>query len=458
MRTLVIGLDGASPRLIDKWIEELPTFKMFKEEGVWGLSIPPLPAQTPVAWTTFMTGKNPGKHGIFSFVMRRQGTYERRIINPNMIDSKTLWRVLSENGKKVGVVNVPMTAVEELKGFMIPGFLSRNEGVPHPLYVKNKLKRKFGEKAVEIVGDVETSFLEMVKKDPNSFFKRINEITDDLSEISLYLFKEEAWDFFMVVFLGTDRIQHFFWKYVDERHPEYEENEYGVKVKQHYKKMDQIIARFLSEKPKDTVTILLSDHGFCPVQKEVLVNDLFREHGIINVKDEKIDLEKSLAVSHGYGDVWLNVKDREPQGVIERGNEYEDVRSEITHILENLKFGAKKPVKKVERREDVYWGPHVREAPDLTIVFHEGWQAARGSEIVKRPGEKGYVVDSQRWNGGHDGTHDPVDVPGLLAMIGPGVERKQSFEAFLYQLMPTILSLHGIPIPQGVDGDPIKYL
>ena len=71
-KVLVLGLDGGSPLLVDRWIEELPSFRKFRDEGVFGLSIPPIPAQTPVAWTTFMTGKNPGKHGIFSFVQREQ--------------------------------------------------------------------------------------------------------------------------------------------------------------------------------------------------------------------------------------------------------------------------------------------------------------------------------------------------------------------------------------------------
>lgn len=101
MKVLVIGIDGASPLLIERWIEELSTFRKIKTQGQLGLSVPPTPAQTPVAWTTFMTGKNPGKHSIFSFIMRKRGTYERQIAQPTMIKSKTLWRLLSERGKKL---------------------------------------------------------------------------------------------------------------------------------------------------------------------------------------------------------------------------------------------------------------------------------------------------------------------------------------------------------------------
>ena len=75
MKVLVLGLDGASPTLIDEWIDDLPAFRTCKEQGILGRTIPPIPAQTPVAWTSFMTGKNPGNHGIFSFAMRRRATY-----------------------------------------------------------------------------------------------------------------------------------------------------------------------------------------------------------------------------------------------------------------------------------------------------------------------------------------------------------------------------------------------
>ena len=132
MRILVLGFDGASPKLINNWIHDLPFFRKIKKEGIFGLTIPPIPAQTPVAWSTFMTGMNPGNHGIFSFALRKKGTYERKIIEPEMLKSKTIWRILSESGKRVGIINVPMSDIEKINGFIIPGFLSKKEGVPYP--------------------------------------------------------------------------------------------------------------------------------------------------------------------------------------------------------------------------------------------------------------------------------------------------------------------------------------
>lgn len=453
-KILVLGFDGASPKLIDKWIDSLPTFKIFKEKGIFGRTIPPIPAQTPVAWTTFMTGKNPGKHGVFSFVFRQVGTYERSIIDPKMQSSKTLWRILSDGGKKVGVINVPMSDVEKINGFIIPGFLSRSEGVPHPDSVKAKIKRKFG--IDKLLGDLEVDTLEKAQSDPELFFERVNQITDEMVKICLYLIQEEKWDFFMAVFMGTDRIQHFFWKHVDSAHPKFEQNALSALVKEFYVKMDKIVSRFLECIDKDTVIIVLSDHGFCPIYKEVIVNNYLEERGFLVTKAGKIDLEKSKAVSYGYGDIWLNVKGREPRGIIDLSKDYEDVRVEISKELKRIEIDGEKPIRDVKRREQLYWGPYLNQAPDLTMIFNAGWQAARHPEITKRNPLKRYVNDNPRWSGGHDGTHDPRDVPGMMTIKGPQIEKAQGITVHLWDVAPTMLHLYGISIPGDMDGKAIS--
>lgn len=455
MRVLVIGLDGASPLLVERWIDDLPTFRRFREEGCWGTSVPPIPAQTPVAWTTFMTGQNPGKHGIFSFMLRRPGSYERRIVGPGMIASRTLWRILGDRGKRVGVLNVPMAAgPEEVSGFMIPGFLARQEGVPHPAEVRSRLERRFG--IGRVAGDVETEVLARVREDPDSFFRRVDETTDELAGVAAYLLREERWDLFMVVFMGADRIQHFFWRYVDEAHPDYEEAEYGARVKGFYEKMDGVVADLLGAAPRDTLTVLLSDHGFCPVRRAVLLNNYLWEAGMLTVRDGKVDSEASRAVSYGYGDTWLNVRGREPRGVLRPGGEYEEAREEITRIFENLKIDGERPVKEVRRREEVYWGPRVQEAPDLMAVFNPGWQAARTPEIEPtRRDDRRYVIEAPAWSGGHDGTHSPEDIPGILGLHGPGLPRKGGLRAHLWDLAPTVLRAMGLPVPGDMDGKPL---
>lgn len=452
MKVVVVGFDGASPILIQKWFAQMPTFRRIKKEGYFGLSVPPIPAQTPVAWTTFMTGKNPGKHGIFSFAMRKPGTYEREIIQPQTNKAKTLWNILSKEGKKVGVINVPMSDVDGIRGFIIPGFVSRNEGIPYPDKVKEKIKRQLG--INRLVGDVEIEILNKVKREPDLFFKRVNQITDQTARVAHHLFQEEDWDFFMTVFMGTDRIQHFFWRYVDDAHPKFEKTRFTEFVKDYYIKMDKIIGDFIQSADKDTTVIVLSDHGFCPVHSEVIVNNYLQELGFLKVKNGKIDLHNSKAISYGYGDIWLNVKGREPQGIVNPGEEYEATRNQIIHQLKKVSIDGEKPWKDIKKREEIYHGNYVKNAPDLLIVFNEGWQAARRPEITERNKQKRYVNDNPRWSGGHDGTHDPADVPGIIGVYGSGIQGGKKLQVHLWDVAPTILNLMGISVLADMDGKP----
>jgi len=454
LKILVLGFDGASPKLINEWIDELPVLRAFKKQGVFGQTIPPIPAQTPVAWATFMTGKNPGNHGIFSFAMRKKGTYERKIIGPEMLKSKTLWKILSEAGKKVATINIPMSDREEVRGLVIPGFLSGSEGIPHPNNVKEKIKRKF--KIDKLQGDLETETLDRVEADPDFFFEKVNEITDEMAEISLYLLQEEKWDFFMPVFMGLDRIQHFFWKHIDPTHPRHEENKYSKFVRNFYTRVDKIMGDFLKSVDGDTSVIVVSDHGFCLVHTEVIVNNYLEEQGFLIMKSEKIDMEKSKAVSYGYGDIWLNVKGREPKGIINPGEEYETMRNEIIEYLKTVTIDGKKPIKDIRKREELWWGPYLNEAPDLTTIFNVGYQAARQPEITNKNKLKRYINENPRWSGGHDGTHNPTDVQGILGILGPGLPKGKEVKVHLWDITPTILDLMNIPVPADMDGKPLK--
>lgn len=453
-KTIVIGFDGASPKITEKWIQDLPNIRRFKEEGVLGETVPPIPAQTPVAWTTFMTGKNPGKHGIFSFAFRKIGTYDRIIIGTEMLEAKTLWRILGEAGKSVGVINMPMCDVDGSKGLMIPGFVSGSEGEVFPTSVKEKIQSKFG--IEKLTGDLDIYTLDRVQSDPDLFFETVNSITDTMAEVGLYLIQEEEWDVFCIVFMGMDRIHHFFWKNLDPDHPKYEETTFSDQVRNFYVKADRIIGNFIEQANDETLVVLVSDHGFCPVHGEVIVNNYLEEAGHLRTKTGKIDLESSMAVSYGYGDIWLNVKGREPKGLVDPKMDYERVRAEIAVDLKKIEVDGVKPIKEVRKREELYWGTYLNRAPDLTAVFNTGWQAARQPEIAARNKEGRYVNENPKWSGGHDGTHDPADVPGILGLLGSRTTSSEQLRVPLWDVAPTILAWMHVPVPPDMDGKPVK--
>lgn len=117
--------------------------------------------------------------------------------------------------------------------------------------------------------------------------------------------------------------------------------------------MDEIIHEFLDTAPGNTTTIILSDHGFCPIQKEVLLNNYLQESDMLKIKDNKIDLKQSKAVSYGYGDIWLNLKGREPNGQIPLGKDYEKTREKIIHSLQKIKVDQRYPIKMVKKRDQI---------------------------------------------------------------------------------------------------------
>lgn len=454
MKMLVLGFDGASPKLMEEWINELPTFRAISEQGVFGETVPPTPAQTPVAWTTFMTGRNPGNHGIFSFVMRGRGTYEREIARPQALACRSLWQIMAAVNRRVGIMNIPMTDAEGVNGFVVPGFLSRTEGVPHPKDLKEKIRRRFNVERIR--GDLESETLDNVRTDPDTFFEKVNEVTDEMAEIALYVLQEEKWDFFMPVFMALDRVQHFFWRYVDQSHPTYEENEYSDLVKDCYSKLDGITGRFMRSTDEETIVMIVSDHGFCPIHTEVIMNNYLEEKGLLVSRSGSVDVARSQAVCYGYGDIWLNVRGREPEGVISSGEEYEKIRNQIVECLEEVTVDGKKPIKHVRKREEVWWGRYLDQAADLTAIFNVGYQAARKPEIAVKNELKRYVNDNPRWSGGHDGTHDPDDVPGVIGIVGPAIPAGKDIRVHLWDVAPTILSLMNIPIPADMDGKPLR--
>ena len=232
-------------------------------------------------------------------------------------------------------------------------------------------------------------------------------------------------------------------------------NEFSEKFIAYYKTIDDVLFRFLKSVPEETTTILVSDHGFCPISKEVFLNNYLQDIGYLETVNGEVNLEKSMAVAYGYGDVWLNVKGREPHGIIEAG-EYEKVREKLIESLLKVRINGERPIQKVVKREEVYWGPYLREAPDIIAVFNTGWQAARRPPILKQRINGHYVNEDTLWCGGHDGTHNPEDVPGILGFLGPDVVATSPLRASLWDLAPTILKVLNVPIPQDMDGKPLE--
>lgn len=502
-RVFVLGLDGATFDLIRPWASEgkLPAFSRLMNEGVWG-ELDSVPNQrSAAAWTSFMTGKNPGKHGIFEFYEYVASSCSVRFINSKHRDAKSLWKILSEKEKKVGVINVPMTfPAEELNGFLIAGLDSpsvKSKGFTYPPDLYDKLYKEFGDYILEpgltgaIVGGRVKQAIDMVKEE-----------LGQKMDITRHLKKNYAWDFFMVVLRSLDAVQHCFWKYMDTSHPEFNLNEsklYGDTIFNTYKDIDRFLGELLNSLDGDTILMVMSDHGFGKkhpassqlnqwleskgylayrksasgdrsvlgsVYKKIIgwtprkvkewlwdTFPLLRDKVQTRLCFANIDWSRTVAYSDSlFPNIRINLRGREGHGIVREGAEYESlIEKLISEIkeLRDLKTGER-ITEDVFRQKDIYHGVHVHKAPALLLRWREditisGIRLDGNSRVEPVtppvPGEDYHVIS---------GDHHQR---GVFLVKGRDIRRGQNITGtHIVDLAPTVLYQMGVQVPDGMDG------
>lgn len=501
-KVLVLGLDGATFELIKPWAAAgyLPTLKKLMEQGAHGSLRSTTPPMTGPAWTSFATGVNPGKHRLYDWIARDEGSYTFSPVTALDMEAPTLYTLLSEAGRRVCALNVPMTyPPTPVNGVLVSGLPAPSTKVqityPPNLY----------QEILENVGDY------ILYPDPgqayseagvDAFLERLYRTTDLRIQTLDYLRGREAWDFAMVVFNGTDTISHAMWKYMDKTHPLHDPAaalKYGNAIRDYYSYLDGKLAPYVDSLPDDTTLIVMSDHGFGPFHKFIHVNNWLLQEGFMatnkgvlaqvkrtmfthgfspmNVYDtmmrvglgslkrevvrgqgqgllktlflsfEDIDWSRTQAYSLGnVGQVYINVVGREPQGCVQPGAEYERVRDEIMAKLQTLRDPetGELVVESIYRREDLYSGDHLEKAPD--IVFLPRRLEYFGFGEYEFGSHK--IIESMRR--GISGTHR---MNGIFMAYGAAIQPGSVVEnASLYDLAPTILRLMNEPVAEHMDG------
>lgn len=510
---LIIGIDGATFSLITPWVDagELPTFKYLMENGSWGDLKSTMPPITSPAWTSFMTGKNPGKHGIFHFISPKDKSYDFFYTNASTRKCKTIWKILNEYGKKAGVYNVPMTfPPESIDGYMISGM-----GTPgidsefiYPSSIKSEIKKVFKQLKLDMV------HLEYMRSDEKRdiVLKEMAELEDYRADLSLYLLRNHPVDIFMVVFCSVDQIQHYFWHYMDKEHYKYDSEgakKYGDTILKAYKKIDEKINQLVNEVSEDTTIVLMSDHGAGPLSDKILyLNNILSEIGVLKFKEKcrssfskdvikildpilrrtltpkqkmkiaklfpklrekwetrltslsSIDWANTKAFSYEIlpsdTTIWINLKDKFPNGTVNEGSEYDELLDYITEKLLDLKDPGKNIIKNVLKKDDLFKGRYSDMAPDLLLNWwdDDGFTIRSSSQEKK----KDFVrtvnkTDSDslvNWSGTHrlNGIFLLMGKPFKKINIPSGVD--------IVDLAPTLLYVMGYPIPEDMDGKVIE--
>lgn len=509
-KLLVIGMDGATFDLILPWASEnrLPHLASLIRKGTSAFLRSTVPPMTPPAWASFFTGKNPGKHGVFDFIELKPGSYDFRFTNGGSVQAKSLWRLLSEAQKKVGILNVPMTyPPERVNGYLISGLDAPDEksSFTYPPDLYKTLREAIGDYQIDIrhLGNMRGD------RERDLTLQAFQEIEERRGAAARFLMEKYPADLTVVVFNATDQVQHHFWHYMDPQHPQHDPvgaKKYGQAIFNIYRQVDEQIGNLLQTLPEDTLVFVVSDHGAGATSNLGLyLNHYLHQIGLLNFENkslskswlhqsaEKVDtlLRSTLSskqkarlarlfprlrtkleswaaapldwastrayVNEAYifsPSIWINLKGRRPQGVVEPGKEYEAL---IQFLIEKL-YQLKDPdtgqqvIKKVYRKEEIYHGRYMDQAPDLILSWWEENSFTVKTSQVERIGLPVLERDTSPIVGGRDlsGAHR---LHGILIMSGGPIKQGLTLsEAQIIDVAPTILYLMGRPIPEDFDG------
>ena len=459
-RVMIIGLDCATPQLVfDRWSDDLPNIKSLVDGGVWGKLRSTDPPITVPAWMSMMTSKDPGRLGFYGLRNRVDYSYDKMsTANSTFVKEPTVWDILSERGKKVILIGVPQTyPPKPVNGEMVTCFLtpSTDKQFTYPASLKDEVQRVTGGYILDAVG------FRADEEEKDRVLKTIYEMTEKRFRLAKHMVETRPdWDFFMMVEMGPDRIHHMFWKYTDPDHPKYiAGNKYESCIYDYYRFVDSQIGELLGKIDDETSVLIVSDHGARAMVGGVCFNEWLINEGYLVLKSrpdapvpvEKCDVDWSRTKAWGsggyYARLMLNVKGREPQGVIERGAEYEGVRAELIEKLKGLPdHNGSLMDTQVVRPEDVY--KEVRGVPpDLFVYFGNlAWRSV-GSIWPTKP-DSVYTFEND--TGPDDANHDYHGI--FIMRERPGEQSLQAEGLNLKDVAPTVLSLLGEAVPADMDG------
>lgn len=491
VKVLVIGLDAACLDIILPWVtqEHLPHLKKLLNNGFYSKLRSTIPPWTAPAWVSLITGKNPGKHGIFDF-FKRKDNHELELVSSFDNKAKAIWDYLSEAGKSTIAINVPIThPARKINGIIIPGYLAPENPRCYPPDILKEVKRVLGEYKIY-------SKYEIQQVSPKKKLQGYIEVTKLRKDTAIYLGKKYDWDFLMVQFQKTDAVFHDF---KDEKY-----------ILRFYKFIDYCIGEIVEELGTEANIFLVSDHGIGKCDWTFYINSWLRRKGLLKTEGIKpetnsLDAEKrrfmsgrglprkydlfgkfmgylsKMGISAELIDSWISLLHLDflrslvshsliqkiSRIAIDKANsiayctsisslgirinsqtkkEYQKLKSHLIEELKVLKDPEGKPVfEAVLPREEYYHGPNIADAPDIVFVPREMNYTIGGllSNKLFSPYEK----YNHKMN-------------GLFVGVGEDIrsEAHPSSTLSIFDVTPTILHVLGVPIPTDMNGRTLKEI
>ena len=490
----------------------MPNLAELMKAGVSGALESILPPITPPAWTSFMTGKNPGKHGIFHFVETEHGGYAMNYANATSRRSQTVWKLLNDAGYSVGTMNIPFTyPPERLNGFQISGMDTPSETSPfiHPPELREELVEHLGGIQLDI------RFLGAMSNDErrNQVLAEMKQMDEQWTKAALYLLENHPQDVMMFVFMSIDTVQHYFWQHMDKDHFIHDPKlapKFGDAVRNVYERLDAAAGQIINRLPPETTVFVVSDHGGGPVvDRTIFLNRYLAQLGLLHYHEKatsgirglgkkilrlafsslrrtlssrqksrlallfpkirqkgemayssftSIDWSRTKAycseVLASPPSIWINLKGVKPQGIV-NPEQYDTLVDFIIEKLAELKDPrtGKPVINRVYRRNEIFHGPFAHEGADLVLDWwSENSLFSTQPSFPEDSNKPALIIREHRPSETSEwgGTHR---LHGVVIAGGPAFKSGAEIaNARLIDIAPTLLHLLNVPVPEDMDG------
>ncbi|HZS18576.1 MAG TPA: alkaline phosphatase family protein [Candidatus Udaeobacter sp.] len=513
-KVVVIGLDAATWTVLRPWIAEgkMPNLAKLMRSGVSGALESILPPITPPAWTSFMTGKNPGKHGIFHFVETEHGGYAMNYANATSRRSHTVWKLLNDAGYTVGTMNIPFTyPPERLDGFQISGMDTPSETSPfiHPPELRDELLHHLGRIQLDI------RFLGAMSNDErrNQVLAEMKKMDEQWTKAALYLLENHPQDVMMFVFMSIDTVQHYFWQYMDKNHFIHDPklvSKFGNAIRDVYERLDAAVGQIIERLPPEATVFVVSDHGGGPVvDRTIFLNRYLAQLGLLQYHEnatagvrrlgtkivrfgfsllrgtlssrqksrlallfpkmrQKSEMAYSSFTSIDWSrtkaycsevlasppSIWINLQGVKPQGTVDPA-EYDQLIDFVIEKLAELKDPrtGQPVIKRVYRRNEIFHGPFAHEGADLILDWwSEDSLFSTEPSFPEDTSKPALVIRERKPSETSEwgGTHR---LHGIVIAAGPALKSgAEVANARLIDIAPTLLHLLNVPVPEDMDG------
>jgi predicted AlkP superfamily phosphohydrolase/phosphomutase len=481
MRGAVVGLDGAAWHLLRPLLEEgaMPHLQEVVASGASGTLASTVPPVTPPAWTSAVTGVNPGRHGIYGF-HRGHAQYEHQeLMHAGAVRTATLWEMLNAQDATAGIFNLPLTYPPQaldgwmVSGFMTPGMGLQLKGFAYPPNLQESILSWEPDYTIEIKANQEQDWRDA------ALAERALKAIRQRHQVLERILDTHPVDVLFAVLETPDRLQHLYYRYMDPAEPAYNSDaarRVRGAITECFRAMDDIIGLVAGRVDQGRM-IVCSDHGFTAWDVSVHTNALLQEWGYLSLKPgtrlmqnpvvaravplarrftpvglrrrakkktlDAIDWSKTRAFAAVYYQegIFVNVEGRERWGIVPPG-ELEQVKDELADRFLSLRGPDGGPVTDgVWRSQEVFHGDALEGAPDLVLSMRDHRFVIDDDVFHNRP----FTDHRDLPRGGHH-------PDGIVAVAGSGVAAGGKIDASIVDITPTLLYMSGLKIPEGLDG------